>query len=164
MNTSLNLIIGLLLVIIFVFQNRILRVLKLDPNRARDFFAFVAAYFLLVLLYGLIFSESFGRYKVLILVGLLLSIPMSILQDYFFFRKIKDNILYMRWGLRSLVAFLVGVGIAICLIKLWSFPEILSFFLGYCFTSLVIRVAYVLRYEKKFGLLIISRSRKGLRV
>jgi hypothetical protein len=158
MYNTLNLIIIPIFVIVLTFQNRTLRLLKLDPNRARDFFSFIAAYFLLILLYGLIFWGSFAHYKILVLAGLLLSIPISILQDYFIFRKIKDNILFLRRGLRSLLAFLIGVGIAICIIRLWSFPEILSFFLGYCFTSLVIRVAYVLRYEKKFGLLMISKS------
>ena len=164
MHTSLNLIIGLLILMMLIFQNCILRLLRLDPNRARDFFGFIAAYFLLIMIYALVSSESFGCHKLLFLVGLIIGIPVSIIQDYIIFRKIKNNILFMRWGLRSLVAFLVGVGIAICLVKLWSLTEILSFFLGYCFTSLVIRVAYLLRYEKKFGVLIISKSRKGLRV
>jgi hypothetical protein len=158
MHTSLNLIIGLLFLLMLIFQNRILRLLKLDPNRARDFFGFIAAYLLLILIYLLVSSESFGRHKLLFLVGLLTGIFVSVLQDYIIFRKLEDNILSMRWSLRTFIGMLFGLGIGIWAAKFGAFTEILWFMVGFCCMGSFIRVAYILRYEKKSGLLMIRKS------
>jgi hypothetical protein len=158
MTASLDSLFFLLALIFVLFHKRILRRLGLNPKRARDLFGILYAGVLILIVNYLRVEFFLSDHVRLFLAGLIVGIPAGILTTKDMFKNIKNNVLYPRRGFVFYLSCFVGTVLGGGAAYLGLFREFLSFAAGWSMMSLALLIFYVVRYEKRFGPLMLNRA------
>ena len=120
-------LLAILFCLLVAFHKKLLQRFGFDPNRARDtfgFHVFIALPF--VVMHGIIFKWLF--FGSVAFIGVLLGFSLTLLENYFYFKKVRNNVLpyYSRQKKFIGVFFLIGIA-SWFLYKELSFSEFVQF-------------------------------------
>lgn len=157
------------ILVIACFPKRIMRYLGLDPGRARDFFGYFAVVFLIILVESFFSREWTSKGISLLMVGVILGVPITIVSNYFTFGRIQDNVL----GGKPTGKGRLVVGVLLCMFLGFgtvymgfvtdrtAIRELAVILWGVGLTSLTGVFARIVKYERKHGILYLKRKPDG---
>lgn len=158
-----DIVLLLLFVVLVSFYDRLGKMLGLDLQRARDFFIAASGSLLLVALWPI--ADGDAEPVKPFAIGVFAGIPLGVLQDWFSFNRIRDNVLDLSGGpVISWVAGIVGVsvGLVAAYLDAWSFA--LWAGCGVCFSGSVITAIQAHRWERRHGRLSLRLYTWGARL
>jgi len=147
-----------LVVIIAIFSKRMIRLLGLQPERARDVLWFVAAFVCFAIAPALITDSFVTRNWPLFTGGAILGFLYGLLSGRHAIRHIKGDVLSFRTGL----SFYVTVSLVL-IVGLWAaharrMDQFNAFAAGLCLTSMVAMAGMISRHERHHGILYVCSS------
>jgi hypothetical protein len=143
-----DIVLLLLFVLLVSFYDRLGKMLGLDIRRARDFFIITSGALLVAALWSIAQGDA-EAVKPLVLGGLA---GMSVLQDRFFFGRIRDNVLDLSGGPAvSWIAGIVGVLVGLVALYLDGWPFALWMGCGLCLSGSVAGAIDAWRWEQRHG-------------
>ena len=154
---TIDSLINILVVVVVLFHKRILPVIGLDPKRLRDMIGILSVGVFILIVEFLKRQPVLSDHTELFLVGLILGVPHGILNATNVIKNIKDNVLYARKGLGFYLTFVVVVTGVAAAAYFHYVTEFLLLAAGMSLTDLALVVFYIVRYEKRFGPVILNR-------
>ena len=146
--------------ILMFFNKRIIRYLGFEPCRMRDLLGYFSLIFLPITVNGFIANGLFLRNIEVYIAGLIIGVPITIIGNHFYFKRVKDNVLYPPTGKHILPSVLIGTLISDAMVFIalrlgYSDKEIsgkiVALAWGICSVGLIGILVDVIRYEKKHG-------------
>ena len=150
-------ILTVVIVILLVFLKRIMWLFGFDPGRARDLFGFSTLLFLLIIFQSFILNGFIFKNTKFFVTGVIIGVPVTIVTNHFYFRNIKDNVLYPTWKY-ILLAILIGIPLGTWVVHEGFVREALSLMFGICFVDIIGLFVDSMRYEKKHGELYLKKK------
>lgn len=144
-----------------IFRKKIMRLVGLEHDRARNLFSSILILFALLMAAFFLDPSNSSEDRMRRMFGLLAGVPAGFLSDRFYiFRNIKGNTLYLCHSRRSLcISIPVGLIMGYWAASTSNSRELIDFMTGVLSTSSMVTVYHIVKFERAQGPLYIKNEK-----